>query len=248
MKKPRPRGCPPLLGIVALVLTAHPADAEDMFAVPDGPPAHTARYTEVTDGERIDLVAREWRVDGGLLLESTSSTGDRHLVRVDERLRTRAWRFERESADVEIETIARNGTIVVGGNRDGQAVSERVQIGDARWIQSIERSLRDFVLNANEGDRIRFEVVQPDTLGARTLQARMLETGSRPVAGTPTDVRHVRISLPGIAALIWRSDYWFRLPDGLFVESRVTRGPPGTPETVVTLVDDSGPAATDGGS
>ncbi len=222
-------------------MTAHPADADE-FALPAAPPAHTARYTEVTEGETIDLVAREWLVDGGLLLESTSSTGDRHLVRVDEHLRTRAWRFESESPQVEIESIKRGATIVVNGYRDGQAVRERVRLGDARWIQSIERSLREFVLAADEGDRIRFDVVQPDTLGARTLQARMLKTGTRRVAGEPTDVRHVRITLPGIGSLVWRSDYWFRLSDGLFVESRVTRGPPGTPETVVTLVDDSGPA------
>lgn len=231
-----------LTALLTLATAAGPVLADDTFAVPETAPAHTARYIEVTAGESIELVAREWRVDGGLLLESTSSAGDRHLVRVDEALHTRAWRFEAASPRVEIETVARDGTIVVEGRLDGRAVSERVALGDARWIQSIERSLRDFVLAADHGERMRFEVVQPDTLGTRTLQARVLETGTRSVAGTPTDVRHVRISLPGIGALIWRSDYWFRLPDGLFVESRVTRGPPGTPETVVTLVDDSGPA------
>jgi len=236
------RSFAPLLGIVALLAAARPAGADDAFAVPDAPPAHTARYAAITAGTRTELVAREWRVNGGLLLESTSSSGDHHLVRVDEHLQTRAWRFEGTSPSVQIESVAHGETVVVEGCFDGRAVSERIRLGDARWIQSIERSLREFVFTAESGDRIRFDVVQPDALRARTLQARMLETGTRRVAGTPTRVRRVRISLPGIGALIWKSDYWFRLSDGLFVESRATRGPPGTPETVVTLVSDSGPA------
>ena len=236
------RGLAPLLGVVALLASARPAGAQDLFDGPDEPSAHTARYVEVTAGERTELVAREWRVDGGLLLESTSSAGERHLVRVDRDLQTLAWRFEAVSPAAEIESVMDDGTVVVTGTRSGESVHADVPLGDARWIQSIERSLRDFVLTAERGERMRFEVVQPDTLSARTLQARALETESRRVAGRQTEVRHVRISLPGIGALIWRADYWFRLPDGLFVESRVTRGPPGTPETVVTLVDDSGRA------
>jgi len=195
---------------------------------------------ETTGDDRVTLVAREWRVDGGLLLESLSSSGDHHLVVVDDELGTRAWRFE--SGRVAIESALLDGLIVVEGERSGRPVEEAGRTDDSRWLQSIERSLRDFVLTAADGERLAFVVLQPDTLKVRALQARVHDAEDRVVAGVRTPVRRVRVSLPGIAAILWRSDYWFRMPDGLFVESRVTRGPPGTRETVVTLVDDTGPA------
>lgn len=230
-----------LLGVLALA-PAHPTDAQTLFEVPDAPPVHTARYAEVTGDERTELVAREWRVDGGLLLESRSSSRERHLVRVDPGLETLAWRFEGTSPVAAIEAVRRGDRVVLEGRRADETIGGRLDLADARWIQSIERSLRDFVLAADPRERTLFQVVQPDTLSARVLQARFLRTEDRTVAGTPTEVRHVRISLPGVGALVWRSDYWFRASDGLFVESRVTRGPPGTPETVVTLIEDSGTA------
>lgn len=59
---------------------------------------------------------------------------------------------------------------------------------------------------------------------------------SNTVDGTEVEARRIRISLPGLGVLIWRSDNWFRLSDGLFVQSNVTRGPPGTPPTIVSLL------------
>ena len=197
---------------------------------------------ETTGDERVTLVAREWRVDGGLLLESLSSTGDHHLVIVDDDLGTRAWRFENARAGVAIESKLLDGVIVVEGVQSGRPIEEAGRTDETRWLQSLERSLRDFVLTAADGERLAFVVLQPDTLKVRALQARVHDAEDRVVAGVRTPVRRVRVSLPGIAAILWRSDYWFRMPDGLFVESRVTRGPPGTRETVVALVEDTGPA------
>jgi hypothetical protein len=230
-----------LIGLVALALCARVC-AEDRFVVPDTRPVHGARYLEITGDDRSELVAREWRVDGGLLLESTSSTGDRHLVLVDDARRTRAWRFESPGTATAVESVLAGGLIDVKGRVSGEPVVDSVPTEGALWIQSIERSLRDFVLTANDGATVRFAVLQPDTLKFRTLQARVFDEDDRNVAGRLTSVRRVRISLPGIGVLVWRSDYWFRMPDGLFVESRVTRGPPGTPETRVTLAEATGPA------
>ena len=217
--------------------------AQDRFTAPSADPVHSSVYTEATDGERITIVAREWETaGGGLMLESTASSGERHVVLVTRELATVAWRFgnDAESAQFEVEAVdqsmVRVTTTTLGEESVGYA-----RLNEPLWIQSLERSLRRFVMNGSEGDRLRFSVVQPDTLSTRTLQARIMADETVAVGTSLVPARRVRISLPGIGVLVWRSDYWFRLTDGLFAQSRVTRGPPGTPETVVSLVSDSGP-------
>ena len=239
-----------------LLLSAAAVAGPDPFDRPPGEPLHVSTYVESTADQSVELTAREWRVTGGLYLESLSSTGDRHVVIVDGALQTLAWRFESGDGSTRIDAArehppqgppapgAGGGTpgVRLAGLVRGEPVGGAVMLGDYVWIQSIERSLRRFILAGEPGDRLRFSVVQPDNLSARTLQARVMGDEAVLVDGLSIPARRVRISLPGIGAIIWSSDYWFRLPDGLFVQSRVTRGPPGTPETVVRLTGDSGPA------
>lgn len=229
------------VGAIAFALLgAACAIGEESTAPPPGEPIHTATYRETTAGESMRLVAREWRTDGGLFLESVSSTGDRHVVLVDDRLVTRSWRYH--SSNTRVLAARRGATVSVSGRVEGASVDGTVEIRETPWIQSIERSLREFVLGGAEGDRLRFSVVQPDNLSARTLQAQIMGDEVLEIEGRAVQTRRIRISLPGIGALFWRSSYWYRLSDGLFVQSRVTRGPPGTPETLVILTGDSGRA------
>lgn len=253
MKQPKPLRTARLSVAIGLMFSCGALFSQElMMQPPDRPPLVEVRYEEVTSGERIELVAREWNVPGGLLLESTSSTGDRHLVLVAEgpaaegpatagpaagELVTQSWRFEAGSGRSEVTANRENGSVAVTGVIEGERTVAQHELDAEPWLQSIERSLRRFVLGGDERDRLRFTVVQPDNLEPRVLQARLLGTEERTVAGVPTTVRRVRIGLPGIGAIIWSSDYWFRASDGLFVESHVTRGPPGTPETVVRLIE-----------
>jgi hypothetical protein len=225
-----------------ILFGASPLAGQSDSDSPPGEPLHTATYVETTAGSRIELTAREWSVPGGLHLESVSSAGDRHVVLVDSALGTRSWLYVSEREATAVQTRRDGERVVIDGRVGDAPVRGEVELPEPLWIQSIERSLRRFVLEGSPGDRLRFAVVQPDNLSARTLQARIMGDEEITVSGERVLARRIRISLPGIGVVIWRSNYWFRLPDGLFVQSRVTRGPPGTPETVVSLVSDSGPA------
>lgn len=222
-----------LLTVVTAVLYG-----QSETTVPAGDPIEISRYIETTAGESMELVAREWRIPDGLLLESTDAEGNRHVVRVDTELQTHSWQFWSEQDDTRVEVTRDGGEVTIRGTVADAAVEQTVGLPEPAWIQSIERSLRRFVVSGEIGDRLRFSVVQPDTLSARTLEARLMNDEQITVLDREMRVRRVRISLPGIGALIWRSNYWFRMPDGLFVQSRVTRGPPGTPETVVSLLSE----------
>jgi len=222
---------------VLLISSVCSLDAQQPFAIPDEPPLRTSRYAEVTAGDRTVITAREWARDGGLTLQSTSSTGEQHTVLVDDALRTVAWRYENATARTRVEAIsAEDGLVRLTGEVEGSLVDATLRLSEAVWIQSIERSLQRLALSGSPGDRLRFSVVQPDNLSSRTLQAQIMRDETITLDGAEIEARRIRISLPGLGVLIWRSDYWFRLSDGLFVRSDVTRGPPGTPPTIVSLI------------
>lgn len=219
-----------------LLFLAEGVLAQQTIVAPAGEPTHFATYRETTAGRGIELRAREWVIDGGLFLESVSSAGDRHVVVVDKGLGTLVWQHEYDNTIVR---ARREGdTVIITGRGEGAPHDGAIELDEPRWVQSIERSLRTFIGSGAPGDRLRFLVVQPDNLTARTLVARIMGDEEIEVNGIPVATRRVRISLPGIGSIFWRSNYWYRLSDGLFVQSKVTRGPPGTPETLVVLTSE----------
>jgi hypothetical protein len=97
----------------------------------------------------------------------------------------------------------------------------------------VEKSLEPFVLSGEE--RVRFMVIQPFDVEPFVMVARARGT-ERVEAGDKTyEAVHVVVSPEGFASLFYRVHYWFRSSDGLFVRYEGTRGPPGTPKTVVEL-------------
>jgi len=224
-----------LTALIAVSLDS--VGAQQPFNVPEEPALRTSTYAEVTDGARIVVTAREWARDGGLTLQSTGSAGERHTVLVDDSLLTVAWRYENASAGTRVEAFSvANNSVRLTGELEGSLVDATIRLGETTWIQSIERSMQRLALSGTSGDRVRFSVVQPDNLSSRTLQAQIMGDETIEVDGVAIEARRIRISLPGLGVLIWRSDYWFRRSDGLFVKSEVTRGAPGTPPTIVSLI------------
>lgn len=227
-----------LFTALLVVFLTSTASGENRFVLPDRPPRRESRYQEITDGRMIAITAMEWAHNAGLTLLSESSDGTRHTVLVGRSLQTLGWRYESPETDTEIEAVlTADRAVQLTGALEGEPLDATVRLTEDVWIQSIERSLEPLAVSGDPGETIRFSVVQPDTLSSRTLQATVMSRERIEVNGEETDTRRIRISLPGLGVLLWRSDYWFRVSDGLFVKSNVTRGPPGTPATIVTLLE-----------
>jgi hypothetical protein len=48
------------------------------------------------------------------------------------------------------------------------------------------------------------------------------------------EMLRIHLTLPGILAPFWKSDYWFALPEGVFFRFKGPSGPPGSPMIIVT--------------
>jgi hypothetical protein len=67
------------------------------------------------------------------------------------------------------------------------------------------------------------------------MRAKKIRTEKILVQEREVETQNIRVKLTGFKAIFWHSDYWFRRSDGLFLKYRGVEGPPGTPETVMTL-------------
>lgn len=198
----------------------------------------TLYFRERTGDEVVYLESSEEQSGSGLLLRSESDRGDVHEVRVDGDLHTQQWHYISSENQVDYTARLRGDEIVIEGVNEGETVNERRRLrDDDPWIQSIEKSLEPFVLS--DDDRMEFWTIQPDSLDLRKLLAKRSGPETVDVDGEQVEAWRVRISLPGIGSIFWGAEYWYRTSDGQFVRYEGTRGPPGTPETVVEKIDRS---------
>jgi hypothetical protein len=83
-----------------------------------------------------------------------------------------------------------------------------------------------------------FWVVQPFEGYVYLMQARGEKEEAIAVDGRTLEGMRVRVSPRGILAALWSSLYWFRPSDGAFLRYEAVRGLPGTPKTVVELIQE----------
>ncbi len=216
---------------LAIIMIA--VSAGDLSADPDA-----LGYRERTGDSVEYLTATERIINDTLELSSRSTTRETHIVMAGEDLESLSWTHRHPAEDTEYTAVRDGRTIEVSGRSQGEEVAEIFTLrGEAPWIQSIERSLREFALS--EDRRMEFWTIQPGDIQLRKLQALRRGRDTVAVDDTPTDAWEIRLSLPGIASLFWSATYWFRTSDGLFVRSEAVRGWPGTPVTVVELVEEA---------
>ena len=101
----------------------------------------------------------------------------------------------------------------------------------------MEWSLQPFAVSGSS-EPLLFWVVQPYDGQAFLMQAREEKAEDIPVDGRTLEARRVKVSPWGILSLFWSSLYWFRLSDGTFLRYEAVRGLPGTPKTVVELIEE----------
>nr|WP_320010885.1 hypothetical protein [uncultured Desulfobulbus sp.] len=147
---------------------------------------------------------------------------------------TLSWHYTR-TPDIDIRVERTGNFLVYSGVFEGKKIDKREKIDKRPWYQPLSFSLR--CMEERQEDTVSFWTVRPDNLEALTLQAkrggsgRLLESDGKEVWANKVVIR-----LEGLLSAIWSAEYWFRKDDNLFVRYRGTHGPPGVPETRISLL------------
>ncbi len=147
---------------------------------------------------------------------------------------TLSWRYVREP-DTDVRAERKGNILLFSGRFVGKKVAKEEKIDARPWYQPLSFSLH--CMEKHKRNKTSFWTVRPDTLDVLTLQAER-EGSGRLVGADGGEVlaNKVVIRLEGLMSALWSAEYWFRQGDDVFVRYRGTHGPPGVPETVITLV------------
>ena len=204
-------------------------------------PAHAAtlesyRYTETTGKSEEDI---RWCVDkSGPIRLLYQGKGETHITQTDESSATVLWKMKKKSEKTSLHARRHPYVITIRGRWKGNPISRVLPVDDAPWYQATSWSLRAFVLSSKK--EICFWTVRIDTLEVHKIKAIKEHRDILNVNGVNEDAVEVGLRLKGLMALFWKSSYWFRASDGVFLRFEGPSGPPGTPDIVVEY---RGPAA-----
>ena len=186
------------------------------------------RYRKVTGKTVLDSSWRLVKGDGYTL--TYSSGGETHVTVTDKDYNTLSWHVVGDDGKTDFKAVRDGETIAVSGRFKGEAVDKRLEIDDGPWYQATSLSLRGFI--ACDDDKRLFWTIRSSALTVHKIKAIKKETVS---SETGCQLQHVRLTLPGMLAPFWKSDYWFSLPGCVFFRFEGPSGPPGSPDTTITL-------------
>ena len=207
-----------------------------LFMAVASPAAPVFRYLEQTG---TDSCIFTWRLererDTATLSVVQRQGSETFLSRNTAAGETLAWQYVHQP-DTDVRAEREGDRIRLSGRFQGKTVDEVHAIDDRPWFQPLSFSLRPLALDGQA--TAEFWTIRVDTL---ELVAMRAEAAGREemdtVRGPRLTAARVVIRPDGVFSRLWRAEYWFRAEDGLFIRYRGTHGPPGTPETVISLLD-----------
>ena len=209
-----------LLAAAALILTWAPPAAAGEF-----------RYRETVGA---DTVYFTWRLEAA---EDTLVTVHREAARFFNRLsangNTLAWGYRSEDIDVQAERL--DNQVRIWGRGDDAVLQERYAVDADPWYQPLSYSLRGFL--QSEQQQVRFWTIRLDELEPVKLKAAKMGTETVETPAGRFEARKVEIRLDSWLSFAWHGTYWYRKSDGLFLKYSGVNGLPGTPPTVIELME-----------
>jgi hypothetical protein len=205
-------------------------------------PAHASvlesyRYTETIGKIENDI---HWCVDKSEPIRLLyQGKGETHITQTDESYATVQWDMEKKSEDTSLHALRQPHTIIIQGRWKGRQITKEFPVDDTPWYQATSWSLRGFILSSRK--KIRFWTVRIDTLEVHKITAVKKDVAVLNVHGAEEEAAEVELRLGGLLAMFWKSSYWFRPSDGVFLRFEGPSGPPGAPAIVVEYRGPAGP-------
>jgi hypothetical protein len=194
-------------------------------------------YREQTGQQTARVEVWEEKDTEGLLLRTVMSYGETYAIRNDFDMGTLSFTYGNTEQKT-FYTAAREGNAIrLNGTLRGKPFSRLSRIDTRPLYESPERSLQGFAISGSSGT-LDFWIVLPTEALIFQLVAKREGRELVEVDGEMVSAERVKVSLPGIASIVWSSLYWYRPTDGTFLRSEAVRGIGliGTPKTVLELI------------
>lgn len=150
---------------------------------------------------------------------------------------TQRWQYEDIKQGTKLTAQRRENQILVEGTFQGKPVQKIYRIDNSPWYQSWNRDFQQFVLSGK--NRQEFWSIQENDLSIYKMVAIREKEEKVSVGNQTVDTIKVTVTLTNWMALFWKVHFWFRKTDGQFIRYEGVQGPPGSPQTVIELVEET---------
>ncbi|MCA1786302.1 MAG: hypothetical protein LC657_10020 [Desulfobacteraceae bacterium] len=162
------------------------------------------------------------------------SPQERHVTTTSLDYDTRRWDVTEKKGPSDFTAVRTGKAITISGRFRGDPVNKTLEIDDTDWYQASSLSLRGLVVSAEREKT--FWTIRSDTLTVHKLKAVKQGLETVEVNGAMKEAVRIELSLTGLLSPFWKSDYWFSVPEGIFLKFQGPSGPPGSPVTTITRV------------
>lgn len=142
---------------------------------------------------------------------------------------TLSWHCVNSTENTDLTVTKANGNYHMEGVFKSKSVSKTIQSKGRVWRQNIGFHLADLIKDKSS---IIFECFRPDNLELYEMKADAKETKYN---GTVQEQR-IKVHLTGMFSKFFGTDYYIDTQSlGHFIKYQGVHGPPGTPETAITI-------------
>ena len=198
----------------------------------------TLIYRSATEDKSIIITERIETGENGIVITQTRESGETYITVCNPDYSTKSWEMvdpqrktrltvERLENIIQIRGLFKGREIVKEVKVDGRILNQMWDAPLAAWIRSDKKTLE-------------FWTVRPTDLKEFVMLARKEAEETIRVNNDAMAAVKVKLSVSGWMAKFWSVYYWFRKSDGLFIRYEGMEGPPGTPKTIMEVIDENG--------
>lgn len=189
-------------------------------------------YRETT-GNKVETYMQKIEKTGtGYIVHERS-----HTIWLDHNYATYKWEYRDSVNGVNIVANRNGNKIYLKGSVKGKKVDKVFNINQQPWYQSWSFCLKGFLSSNN--NNVKFWTIKPDELEVSEFEATKQGKDRVMVNGRKLVTLHIKVNLTGLLAAFWCADFWFRISDFRYLRYESVQGGPGTPLTVIELINEN---------
>jgi hypothetical protein len=182
------------------------------------------RYYVEHDGKKTQKVQWCLAQHKGFRL-TYKKAAETHLTQTNENLETLTWSMDDPTKEISIKALRKKNILFLHGRFNGETIDRHIRIDSAPWFQATSLSLKKFV--TSDQKKIEFWTFRVSNLKAYKLSATKIGRVRLTMAEKPIETIKIEMRLTGWRSYFWKSDYWFKADDGLFLRFEGQSGPSG---------------------
>lgn len=190
--------------------------------------SQTTTYRYVC-GEKSAIIIWERKSEGGSIHFKTTQGKEIQEYVLNADYVTLSWIYRNDANNTDLTATKAGNNFHISGTLEGKPYSKIHKSKGVPWYQNIGFNVgysmtgkQNYKFECFRPDNMKFYEMQADTKGTETTDC--------------ITVQRINVHLTGALSRFFGSDYYVDVNSNVFVKYKGVHGPPGTPETIITLI------------